>query len=238
MMDYEEYFSYLYDKYQCGADINLLVSNTKLFEPIKIAKDTMIIDLTRPISYYSAIEQFFISKVIEHMHIVDSIIEIKNITVDDAKDYFEICSNPNICNPDASVLLTSVYEVKERIMNSSYIKGIFYNTKLIGTISFISDKARAVPAYEIGYCINENYWNQGFGSRMLELVIEFIKERTPIMLLSARVLIGNDRSSHLLEKFGFIHEGIRRCSVYHPMTNMVVDAHVYSLLLNSTLDLK
>ncbi len=66
--------------------------------------------------------------------------------------------------------------------------------KLVGT-----DENQA----ELGYAVQPNYWNKGFGSEITKGLIDFTKSATTLTSLLAIVQPQNQVSINLLQKFGF-----------------------------------
>ncbi len=63
---------------------------------------------------------------------------------------------------------------------------------------------------EIGYELTKTYWRQGIMSEALKAVIEFAFESTELNRIEATVMLENTPSMALLEKLGFIEEGVLR----------------------------
>lgn len=103
-------------------------------------------------------------------------ITLDKITLDDANDYFLIASNPNITT---SFMLDEVENLEEarsaieEVINSYEDNEFYYfairlNGKLIGVMkSYESDYL------ELGYAINEDYWNKGYATTALKLATDY-----------------------------------------------------------------
>ncbi|MDD4295632.1 MAG: GNAT family protein [Ruminiclostridium sp.] len=70
----------------------------------------------------------------------------------------------------------------------------------IGTCCAFPDAEKKV--FDIGYCIEKNYWRQGFASTALKLLIEYIRSIGGERII-AEVAVENTASCSLLQKFGF-----------------------------------
>ncbi|PAX51540.1 GNAT family N-acetyltransferase [Brunnivagina elsteri] len=63
---------------------------------------------------------------------------------------------------------------------------------------------------EIGYELTKAYWREGIMSEALAAIIEFAFENTELNRIEATVMLENIASMALLEKLGFIEEGVLR----------------------------
>ena len=70
----------------------------------------------------------------------------------------------------------------------------------IGTCCVFPDKDRRV--YDIGYCIHRSHWRQGFGTELVELIANWIREQGG-SAVTAETARENRGSRALLEKCGF-----------------------------------
>ncbi len=73
---------------------------------------------------------------------------------------------------------------------------------------------RAVPAKEVGYLLHRNHRRQGLASEAVEAVAEACFADGNRLVL-AEVYASNTGSMRMLEKLGFVREGITRCAVQH-----------------------
>lgn len=72
---------------------------------------------------------------------------------------------------------------------------------------------KGTHTWEIGYDLHPAYWGQGLMSEALQTMIQYClgaQNPLPIHRLEALVAPGNTASIHLLEKFGFERECLRR----------------------------
>jgi ribosomal-protein-alanine N-acetyltransferase len=100
-------------------------------------------------------------------------------------------------------------------------------TELMGTIGLWNLQ----PAHhraEVGYGLHPRYAKQGFMAEALAAVIDYGFTRLRLHSLEAHVDPANTASTRLLEKHGFVREGLFREN-YH-FQGQFLDAAVYSLL--------
>src|SRR3989344_6016817 len=101
--------------------------------------------------------------------------------------------------------------------------------KIIGSIGIHHiDKYQKTAT--IGYWLGEKYWNNGYGSEALKVVIGFGFEKLKLNRLEACVFVGNPSSGKLLEKYGFKQEGLKRQSARCKADGKIKDEYIYGLL--------
>lgn len=114
-------------------------------------------------------------------------------------------------NPEG-YYLTIVSTVSEEIMGSCCI--------------FPNDKK---GSFDIGYCINKNYWRRGYGTDLISLLIDWIREHGGFEI-TAEVAKDNAGSNALLRKFGF--EVIRETTFKKYNMDISFDSYIYRLRLD------
>jgi [ribosomal protein S5]-alanine N-acetyltransferase len=65
---------------------------------------------------------------------------------------------------------------------------------------------------EIGYWLGETYWGRGIGAEALALTTRYAVETFDLARLEAFAIASNRRSCRVLEKVGYVNEGLRRKS--------------------------
>lgn len=79
----------------------------------------------------------------------------------------------------------------------------------IGVTPFSGNERRTA---EIGYWLGEAYWGRGIGADALTLATRYAVETFDLARLEAFAIASNRRSCRVLEKAGYVHEGVRRKS--------------------------
>lgn len=80
--------------------------------------------------------------------------------------------------------------------------------RIIGTLGFNSFIKR--HRANIGYDLLPQYWHKGLAAEALKAVLDFGFEKLHINRVEAEVMQGNSASERLLEKLGFLKEGVLR----------------------------
>ncbi len=84
----------------------------------------------------------------------------------------------------------------------------------IGTIGFFSIDSISRRS-EVGIMIgNKNYWNKGYGTESMQLLLKHGFETLNLNRIFLRVFANNRRAIRCYEKVGFIHEGLMRQALY------------------------
>lgn len=81
---------------------------------------------------------------------------------------------------------------------------------------------------EIGYWIGEPYWGKGIMTKAMRLLISYCFEQVGYKRVQAITFDNNVGSMRILEKNGFIKEGIMRKHIMK--ANKYYDAHLYSMI--------
>lgn len=129
---------------------------------------------------------------------------------------------------DAVAFLDNVRQGKMGI-----VYGMFLNSgELVGVISLTPGRDVNRYSAEVGYFVGEQYWNKGYATEALMLVVNFAQHRHGFKRLFATVFDFNLASMRVLEKAGFKKEGIMKSSAVKD--DKVIDEHLYGLVLGKS----
>lgn len=92
--------------------------------------------------------------------------------------------------------------------------GIDYNGEYVGNISLVPCQDIYRMSAEIGYFIGEPYWNKGIVTSAVNLISEYGFSHLGIVRIQTGIFEYNTASQRVLEKCGFVKEGIFRKSVF------------------------
>jgi RimJ/RimL family protein N-acetyltransferase len=106
--------------------------------------------------------------------------------------------------------------------------GIDFNNEYVGNISLVPCTDIYRKSAEIGYFIGEPYWNKGIVTKAVKLITEYGFNTLGIVRIHTGVFEYNQASQRVLEKCGFVKEGIFRKSVFKQ--NQLWDEVRYALL--------
>lgn len=97
----------------------------------------------------------------------------------------------------------------------------------IGTISFFPTEDG--KTYDIGYCIHKSFWRKGYGTEMVQGVVDYAKAHG-VERITSPVAKANDGSNGVMRKCGFHVAG--EGSFQKSGTDIVYPEYQYELLLN------
>lgn len=123
----------------------------------------------------------------------------------DLEDMFVILSNPNVTIPEGSSTVETRDKCKEvleylMVVKNNYAIELKSTGTVIGMIGLNEDAKRDKDARNLGFCLAEEHWNQGFMTEALTVVIANAKAITGKLSATHDK---NPKSEHLLKKFGF-----------------------------------
>jgi len=99
---------------------------------------------------------------------------------------------------------------------------------LIGVIGIEmrDDVYRKAPL--LGYWLAEEYWGRGIMTEVVKLVAGYAFENLDIVRLQSGVLANNPGSMRVLEKAGFLKEGVLRNNIIK--NGVVMDEYIYGMV--------
>ncbi|KOO47964.1 GNAT family N-acetyltransferase [Viridibacillus arvi] len=109
-----------------------------------------------------------------------------------------------------------IESIQRMRLNREYSFAIFAmgTSDLVGHISIYSIKRLPFASAFVGYSVDKRYIGQGIASEALELVIKFGFEDLSLHRIEAYVSPNNIGSVRVLEKAGFLREGLLRKLLY------------------------
>ena len=89
--------------------------------------------------------------------------------------------------------------------------------KIIGqcSVGLVSKNERYRHRAEVSFVVLKDYWNLGIGKKLMELCIEWCKEKN-VTQIELRVVSDNERAINFYEKFGFKTTGKIPDAMYYP----------------------
>ena len=148
----------------------------------------------------------------------DKNITLDKVTMEDAYDYYLIASNKNITTSFMLDEVENLEEAKSEIEevinnyndNEFYYFAIRLDGKLIGVMkSYESDYL------ELGYAINETYWNKGYATIALKLVTDYFLSIDRIKKIILGAFSDNYASIRVMEKCGYSFIGLKKDEFYY-----------------------
>lgn len=107
---------------------------------------------------------------------------------------------------------------------------IVYENEAVGGIGLVLQNDIGVGTAEIGYWLGEPFWGKGIVTAAVKAFAGWAFEEFELRRLYAGVMIDNHASRRVLEKTGFVLEGVHR---QHVIKDGVVKDQAYYALLRS-----
>lgn len=92
--------------------------------------------------------------------------------------------------------------------------GIEYEGEYVGNISLVPQQDVYRKSAEIGYFIGEPYWNKGIVTTAVNLISEYGFNQLGVIRIHTGIFEYNQASIRVLEKCGYIRDGIFRKSIF------------------------
>ena len=132
----------------------------------------------------------------------------------DADALAELTGNPNVYLHEPTFLFERQFDDMHEAIAQVYGPLFTEKQSLILAISLAGEEQMCGlaefyglrrPAHKIsvGYRLLERYWGRGIATQTLALMLEYLFERTDILLVTASTLPGNGGSARVLQKNGF-----------------------------------
>jgi [ribosomal protein S5]-alanine N-acetyltransferase len=135
-------------------------------------------------------------------------LKIRELVINDFDAYFKMHSNPTVMNVIPAAIQSyeeARIDLNKRIKENSEInsKVFIYAIELLESSTFIGlcGIIGKGISREIGYRLDEPFWKQGFGSELVEGLIQYIFQNKEIQEITADVTSTNNASIALLNKY-------------------------------------
>ncbi|KAL8481690.1 hypothetical protein ACS0TY_027998 [Phlomoides rotata] len=110
-----------------------------------------------------------------------------------------------------------------------WFRAICLGSRVVGTISVSPDSGDPRCRAELGYVVAYEHWGKGIATQAVKMVANVIFDEWPhLQRLEAFVDVDNEGSQRVLEKSGFVREGVLR--KYVIVKGKCRDMMVFSLL--------
>lgn len=94
--------------------------------------------------------------------------------------------------------------------NSNFCFAIIYNDKVVGSIGIFRQNNIHFRTAELGYYVGVEHWGKGIMTEAVRLACKHVFDNTDIVRIYAEPFAENTASCRVLEKNGFVLDGILR----------------------------
>lgn len=145
-------------------------------------------------------------------------LNLREIKQEDAKSIYKLLSDPEVIKHDTFELFTNIKQAEDMInwFSNEYKqkRAIFWGISLKNESEVIGfckceveiPKVRA----DLGYDLRSEFWNMGIMTETLGAIIDYTFNTIGVNRIEATVSTENNASIRVLEKLGFVKEGILR----------------------------
>ena len=120
-------------------------------------------------------------------------------------------------------LIIRDYEKMKRIQWAISLKG---DDTIIGDCGIMAEGLKG----EVNYMLSREYWGKGIMTEALGGLISFCFRQTDLIRIQALTNPDNESSGRLLERIGFIREGLLRKYGFNTITGQPVDLNMWAIL--------
>ncbi len=106
------------------------------------------------------------------------------------------------------------------------VKAIEIEKVFVGCISATPGEYENNRSAEIGYWLGENYWGKGIATESVQKMTKHVFTSTNIVRLFAPVFGQNKKSMNVLEKCGYIKEGVLKKAIFK--NGEYIDEHLFA----------
>lgn len=145
---------------------------------------------------------------------------IRKFRLEDKEDIFDILSDePTTLDEGgfhAFEKMNEEYQVLMERFETQERYSIVHkeSNRVVGMINLQEDE-RAVKTYELGFVISPKCRRRGYAYEAITNMIVILFEKTDIKMFTVSHFQYNDASKKLIEKMGFVYEGIERHGLFH-----------------------
>ena len=102
--------------------------------------------------------------------------------------------------------------------------------EIVGKITYQRDRARYnVHSLSIGYELARRYWGNGYMTEALRAMVRHAFEDMQADLVAVSHFVGNERSRRVIERAGFLLDGVMPCA-FRRFDDRIFDEANYSIL--------
>jgi len=152
--------------------------------------------------------------------LTDGSVTLRPLKTTDAKRMAELSNNRKISiNLRDAFPVPYLYEHAESFIevclhqNPQQVFAIEYNGEYAGNIALIKESDVYHHSAEIGYFLGEPYWNKGIMTKAVRLICAYGFKNLDIVRIHTGVFDYNLASQRVLEKCGFVKEGVFKNAV-------------------------
>ncbi|KAL6005165.1 hypothetical protein ACLOJK_005727 [Asimina triloba] len=163
----------------------------------------------------------------------DGHLSLRPFALSDVDDYMVWASDEKVAHFCRWEPYTSKEDVlsymKESVLPHPWFRAICLGDRPIGAISASPGSGNDSCRAELGYVLASEYWGRGIATQAAKMAVDAVFADWPhLERLEALVVVENPASQRVLEKAGFLKEGVLR--KYYILKGRTRDSVMYSFL--------
>lgn len=146
---------------------------------------------------------------VDQIPLSDGVVKLASISLNDATELHEMLSDKNLCDLAGLIQHTHIHQTLDFIIEGNigvknyqqYFYGIYVSDRLIGLLNLFNlDYVNKEAEY--GYFIHKDAARNGYMSRSIKLLSNYVLEHTAIIKINVYVDTSNKPSLALAKKLG------------------------------------
>ena len=164
-------------------------------------------------------------------------IEVRDWTLEDAPKLVPVLNNPKILDnirdgiPFPYTVASAEWFINDCLSSpkdSVFQFAVVYNGTIVGNVGVTRQDNIHSRTAELGFYIGEEFWGKGIATHAVKMICSFVFENTNIIRIFAKVFSTNLGCCRVLEKSGFMCEGVLHSDAIK--NGNVLDVKIYGLL--------
>lgn len=167
---------------------------------------------------------------------MDDIIILKELSLEDASQIAGLANNKKIWEnvrdifPHPYTKQSAINFIKfSQERKNQFTETIIFNGEVAGVIGLIFQDDIFRKSAEIGYWLGEPYWNKGIATWAVGEMVKKAFNQFNLVRVFAGVFDYNDSSKKVLEKNGFLLEGIKKKALIKG--GKIFDEYLYAITI-------
>ncbi|KAM0951875.1 putative transcription regulator GNAT family [Dioscorea sansibarensis] len=165
-------------------------------------------------------------------------ITLRPFTISDADDYMVWASDDKVshfCSWDTYTDKNTLIDyIEKTVLPHPWFRAICLNGRPVGAISFMPGTGNDSCKGELGYVLASEQWGKGVMTKAVKLAVKSVfEEMERLERVEALVDVENKGSLKVLEKVGFLKEGVLR--KYFVLKGRTRDMVMFSFLSSDTM---
>ena len=133
---------------------------------------------------------------------------LRDWELSDLYDFSEIWTNPNVTIPEGDLPLSNKDDCLPMLhylisAQNNYALELKATSKVIGSVGLNEESDNNPNGRNLGYSLNETYWNNGYMQEALREIIKNAHEITSFLSIVFPNNSNNVKSQHIVKKLGF-----------------------------------